>query len=74
MQFYDRLKVKEIQERLNKLDVVKAFKDNGSEVLERMRTYVYPYIGGTEHGILVIMFNLIQQCCGDDAIVEVSAG
>ena len=68
---FHRLKVKEVQDRLNKLDVIKAFSDNGAEVLERMKIYVYPYINGTDHALLLILFHLIQQCCGDDAKIEV---
>lgn len=69
---FSRLKGKDIQERFNKLEVTKAFADNGPELLNRIKLYVYPYINGKDLPILLVMFHLVQQCCGDDAKVEVS--
>eukprot|EP00794_Sanderia_malayensis_P009896 gene9896-10909_t len=64
------LKAKEIQERLTNMDVVPSLLKHGTEFLSRMKLYVYPYIGGKDHAMLLMLFSLLQQCCGDDAKVE----
>ena len=70
--FIDRLKVKEIQEHLVKLDAVSPLKEHHQEFLERMKLYVYPFIAGENHAMLLLLFGLVQQCCGDDAVMEVA--
>ena len=66
-----RLKVKEIQDRLTKLDAAASLRTNAEEFLIKMRTYVYPCISGKDHALLLALFTLVQQCCGDDAVLEV---
>lgn len=65
-----RLKVKEIQDRLTKLDATATLRTNAEEFIIKMRTYVYPYISGKDHALLLALFTLVQQCCGDDAVLE----
>ncbi len=57
---------------MGKLDALSTLQANGAEFLERMKLYVYPYIGGKDHVMLLLLFTYVQQCCGDEAKMEVS--
>ncbi|XP_048583516.1 NBAS subunit of NRZ tethering complex isoform X2 [Nematostella vectensis] len=56
------LATKEIQERVNKTDIMTTLLQDAPKMYERMRDCVYPTIDGGMHARLIYYYMLLQQC------------
>lgn len=57
-----RLSVEELQTRLNKLNIVDVLRSRPDDLCERMSTYVYPSLDGTDHQRLLFYYTTMQGC------------
>lgn len=59
MLFFTRLSVEDIEERVKAKKILPTLVSRPEQFAERMRTYVYPYLDGTDHMTLIYYFTLL---------------
>ncbi|XP_053405478.1 NBAS subunit of NRZ tethering complex-like [Mercenaria mercenaria] len=56
------LSVEELQARVDKLNIIEVLRSRPDEFCERMNTYVYPSLDGTDHQMLLFYYSTMQGC------------
>ena len=59
---FHRLTTDEIETRINKMSILPALTTKGVDFVDKMSTYVYPSIEGTDYPRLLLYYSLLSGC------------
>ncbi len=58
----NRMHTSDIEERVNELGILTTLVSQPADFTDRMKTYVYPTLEGTDHSCLIYYYSLLDKC------------